>query len=776
VDKNWNHLVNEYQRALGAYLAREEESHLQQAYEFGRTALNRGHGVFDMARLHLEALFSWIAASGGPAHVVNRANAVETFLLDALSPFEAAHRGFRKTSERLEQVNETLAQRNRELATANGKLQEEVVARKNTQEELAHRERQLAEAQRLANLGSFEWDLRTRKMLWSDELYRIHGLAPQEKPVSMKMFQAYVHPDGRKQARRLIAEAVRKRRSFSVDERIVREDGAVRTIHTEGAVVCSDAGKPLRLVGFCQDITERRRVEELWKRYESIVNTAREFLTLIDRNYRYEAANDAYCRAHGRSRDDIVGHKVSEIWGKRAFGSHLKHYLDQCFSGHDVHGQTRLEPRAAGRRIYDVSYYPYQQNGVVTHAIVVMRDVTERRQAEDALLDSEQKFRSVVESARDGIITADRAGRIVFLNHGAEGIFGYGREELLGRALAGLLSPKHRAGYRDKLRRLAAEDGAGAAAPTAEIDGVRQNGTEFPLELSLAAWRTRAGVFYTAMVRDITERKRAENALRESKEHYFQLFQQSRVMEESLRQLSNKVLSAQEEERKRISRELHDEIGAALTAVNVTLAMLKNHAGDNAAFHAKIGEAQKQLERTMQIAHRFARELRPDMLDHLGAHAALQSYLQSFSERTGIKAALSSKADLGRLDSQQEIVLFRVAQESLTNVAKHAHATRVNVDFRRLPHGVRMEIRDNGRSFPAQEQLNGKTSKRLGLLGMQERVRLVNGEFAIESEPGRGTTVRVDIPFTGRPRGPRQSPPSLPTAVLSLNQKNELKN
>lgn len=776
MDKNWCNLVAQYQRALGDYLARNDEASLQQAYEFGRAAINRGHGVFDMARLHLQALFGWMSRSGAPRQVTQRIGAVETFLLDALSPFEATHRGFRRTCERLEQVNGTLEQRNRELAHANHKLQQEVAVRQQTQDELTHRERQLAEAQRLASLGSFEWDLRTRRMRWSDELYRIHGLKPNEKPVSMKFFLANVHPDDRKQARRVIAAAVRGRRSFGFDQRIVRADHTIRTVHAEGTVVCGSNGKPLRLVGFCQDITERRRVEELWKRYESIVNTAREFLTLINRNYRYEAANDAYCRAHGRSRDDIVGHKVGEIWGKRAFNSHLKHYLDQCFSGHDVHGQTRLEPRAAGLRIYDVSYYPYQQNGVVTHAIVVMRDVTERRQAEDALLDSEQKFRSVVESARDGIITADRAGRVVFLNHGAEATFGFGREELLGRPLTNLLSPKHRKSYRDRLRRLALDDDRGPAAPE-EIDGLRQNGTEFPLELSLAVWRTRAGVFFTAMVRDITERKRAENALRESKEHFFQLFQQSRVMEENLRQLSNKVLSAQEEERKRISRELHDEIGAALTTVNMSLTMLKNHASDKEVFNTKIAEAQKQLERTMQIAHRFARELRPDMLDHLGAQAALKSYLQGFSERTGIKAVVSSNGDLGRLDNQQEIVLFRIAQESLTNVAKHAHATKVEVDFRRLANGVRMEIRDNGRAFPVEEKLNGK-SKRLGLLGMQERVRLVNGEFSIESTPGRGTTVRVDIPFNGRHRPVRSlasSPAAAPAEApkeFSLNHQN----
>jgi signal transduction histidine kinase len=148
------------------------------------------------------------------------------------------------------------------------------------------------------------------------------------------------------------------------------------------------------------------------------------------------------------------------------------------------------------------------------------------------------------------------------------------------------------------------------------------------------------------------------------------------------------------------------------------------------------------------MVHRFARELRPTMLDHLGPYAALQNYVKSFTERTGIKIDLEGSLSGDRLDSQQGTVLYRVAQESLTNVYKHAHATRVKIRLRELPKGVRMEIQDNGRSFVTHRATNGNAHEHLGLLGMQERVRLVNGRFEIESAPRRGTTVRVEIPFS----------------------------
>jgi signal transduction histidine kinase len=247
--------------------------------------------------------------------------------------------------------------------------------------------------------------------------------------------------------------------------------------------------------------------------------------------------------------------------------------------------------------------------------------------------------------------------------------------------------------------------------------------------------------------KEIAERKRVEEALRETKDHYFELFQQASAMEEDLRQLSAKVLTVQEEERKRISRELHDEIGQALTAVNVSIAMLQRQAGDDQDFQRKVAEAQTLLVQSMETVHRFARELRPTAFDHLGAHAAFQAYVQGFTDRTGIKTELKTKLDLNQIDTQHTIVLFRVAQESLTNVFKHAHATRVAVIFRRQGDRLCMEVQDNGRAFKIKAQAKAKWKGRLGLLGMQERVRLISGEFTIDAVPGRGTTVRVLVPF-----------------------------
>jgi signal transduction histidine kinase len=252
-----------------------------------------------------------------------------------------------------------------------------------------------------------------------------------------------------------------------------------------------------------------------------------------------------------------------------------------------------------------------------------------------------------------------------------------------------------------------------------------------------------------AMVSDITERKRAEEAVHQSEEHYRELFHQAYHMQESLRHLSNRILEVQEQERTRISRELHDEVGQALTAISVNLAVLKREVpADNLRFLKKIADSQALLSQSMEAVHGFARELRPALLDDLGLLAAMRSYINAFVERTGIRLQFRAPAAeaVEAMDIAHKAVIYRVAQESLNNIAKHAEAKRVNFTIRRVQQRISIEIQDDGKGFDLEQRPPGKTPDRLGLLGMQERVRLINGEFSIDSQPGRGTLVRVQIP------------------------------
>jgi PAS domain S-box-containing protein len=251
--------------------------------------------------------------------------------------------------------------------------------------------------------------------------------------------------------------------------------------------------------------------------------------------------------------------------------------------------------------------------------------------------------------------------------------------------------------------------------------------------------------------REIARRRTVEKALQKSEQHQGRLLKQSHHMQEQLRHLSHQILHAQEEERKRISRELHDEIAQTLVGINVHLAALTlAAAGNPRGLRQKIARTQQLMEKSVNIVHRFARELRPAALDDLGLIPALHTFMKEFTKRTGIHIHFTTftSGRIKQLNNATRTVFYRVAQEALTNVARHAHASVVDVSFEKLPNALCLKIKDNGKSFQAQRVLQSKRNTRLGLIGMRERLEMVGGKFVVESSPGKGTTIQAQIPLT----------------------------
>lgn len=251
---------------------------------------------------------------------------------------------------------------------------------------------------------------------------------------------------------------------------------------------------------------------------------------------------------------------------------------------------------------------------------------------------------------------------------------------------------------------------------------------------------------------EIARREVAERALEKSQQHYQHLLEQSRQMQEQLRHLSRLLLVEQEEQRKAISRELHDEISQILAGINVHLAALKIEAAANTnGISKKIASTQRLVEKSLKVVHRFARNLRPTALDDLGIIPALQSYLKGFSKRTGIRTQFTAIAGVEELDCTKRTVLFRVAQAALTNIAQHARAHLATVTIRKLAGAICLEITDDGQAFDVDRVRQDKTNKHLGLIGMRERTEMVGGDFYVTSIPGYGTTICAIIPSRESP-------------------------
>lgn len=248
--------------------------------------------------------------------------------------------------------------------------------------------------------------------------------------------------------------------------------------------------------------------------------------------------------------------------------------------------------------------------------------------------------------------------------------------------------------------------------------------------------------------REITRRKAGEQAVLKGKEQYQTLFRESQVMQRKLRQLTRQIISAQEEERKEISRELHDQVVQTLVGISVQLSALGRSASAGVnTFKAKIAHTQHLVETSVNAVHRFSRELRPAVLDDLGLIPALLAYSKSLAYRKKIKIRLTAFSGVEALPIAKRTVLFRVGQEALNNVIRHAEATQAEITISEIPGAIRMEIRDNGKSFQVEQVLQNRKFKRLGLIGMRERIEMVGGQLTIDSIPGTGTTVRAEIPF-----------------------------
>jgi signal transduction histidine kinase len=251
---------------------------------------------------------------------------------------------------------------------------------------------------------------------------------------------------------------------------------------------------------------------------------------------------------------------------------------------------------------------------------------------------------------------------------------------------------------------------------------------------------------------EIIQRKAVEKRLKESEHHYSNLLKQSDHLQEELRRLSRQILSAQEDERKKISRELHDVIAQTLTGINIRLASLKREAAVNIkGLDRNIARTQKLVEHSVNIVHRFARELRPTVLDDLGLIPALHTFMKGFRKQTGMRVSLSAFAAVEQLTGERRTVLYRIAQEALNNVSRHARASAVHVKIQKVDGAVCMSIKDDGAGFTPQDTVHSKKSKRLGLLGMRERLDMVGGKFSVASVLGKGTTILAQIPLTIRP-------------------------
>lgn len=399
-------------------------------------------------------------------------------------------------------------------------------------------------------------------------------------------------------------------------------------------------------------------------------------------------------------------------------------------------------------------------------------DLLECRDRTEALL---EKYTDLYDFAPVGFFTLDAQSRILEVNMTGADLLGVARSRFMNRFLSHFVSVPCRASFMAFLERVLSGSGKQVLETTlskqggppfwASLNGCAITGLSelrnvcrvsiadiTPIKQAQEARRQTEvlTVSNDALKREIVRRQAVEEALKQSEQEQRQSLVHSRHMQEQMRSLSHRILQVQEEERKHISRELHDEITQTLIGISVHLETLARDAKINPrALKQKIARTQRLVETSVNLVHQFARDLRPTSLDDLGVIITLRAYLSDFMKRTGIRVLFSTFTGVEQLNSDSRTVLYRVVQEALVNAAKHSQASLLKVSIRKTTGTIHLAVSDNGKSFDVDQVLQSKTVTRLGLIGMRERVEMIGGTFRIESIPAEGTTIHVDIPFLG---------------------------
>jgi PAS domain S-box-containing protein len=327
----------------------------------------------------------------------------------------------------------------------------------------------------------------------------------------------------------------------------------------------------------------------------------------------------------------------------------------------------------------------------------------------------------------DGIISVDDTQRIVLYNRAAERMFGWSLKEIQGQPLDVLLPQRYRGVHGQQVRRFGATGTTSRRMGDATVlHALRKDGSEFPIEASISQLQTPEGKLYTVILRDVTERVRSQ---------------------EELAAFAAESAGVREQEKSRIARELHDELAQSLTALKMDTIWLREQlAAHDTAAQQRVTQMLALLDSSVAAVRRIAADLRPLVLDDLGLVPAIEWLVQGFRQRTGIPCDLDVDESL-ELQEPCATGVFRMLQESLANVAKHAQASHVHVELRTAAAQLLLRVEDDGVGFCVTD---ARPPQSLGLVGLRERAQLLRGEVRVDSRPGRGTRVEARIPLSAR--------------------------
>lgn len=609
----------------------------------------------------------------------------------------------------------------------------DVTERINSEKELQRSSSRFQRITSTTNDAVWEWDLHTNN-LWCNEMHQqLYGLTMQD-PVPVKAeWVSRIHPEDRYAILKMQDDALASDTNVFISEYRFRtgKGSEYKYIFDRCYITRNEQNVPILMTGSMMDITERRVAEEKIfhsnQRFELIANTTNDAVWETNLETGVSWGNEMHQKMYGLTLENEIPdfeqwkahlHPDDRDWVIKS--------LDDTLASTDntwIVEYRFIKPSGQTVTIYDRTYIVRNAEGKPMRMMGSMMDITERKKAEEALLQSEEKYRTLVEQANDGIFIADLTGRFVIVNSAGLKLSQYTEEELSALTIYDLADPEELKVQPFRFEEMKNEQGA-----RSERKLKRKDGTIVDIEINA---KFLSDGRFLAFIRDITERKKAENELNSSYK--------------AIRKLTSHLQNAREEERTHIAREIHDELGQQLTVLKMDVSWLtkKIKQLESQQLNDKAAEIVKMLNDTVNTVRRISSDLRPVLLDDLGLAAAIEWHLAEFGKRSGIKTEFVTLESSTTIPRTTATGLFRIYQESITNIARHSEATEVTVELFVEDKIVTMAISDNGKGFDVSSIGRKKT---LGVLGMQERTVMMGGTFRIKRNPAKGMKVEVHVP------------------------------
>ena len=396
--------------------------------------------------------------------------------------------------------------------------------------------------------------------------------------------------------------------------------------------------------------------------------------------------------------------------------------------------QQRLQARQAHLRSGFIATLPASVLALVVLILApldVRRAVGQRNAAEQEKQESDSTVRALFEAAAQGIFMVDRRGRIVLANPAAEKMLGYAQSEIVGQSIELLVPEKLRGGHVAHRESYFGNPQDRPMGLGLDLEARRKDGSTFDAEISLSYFQSAQGTLAVAFVSDISRRKADEQAIRRQRE--------------DLRNLAGRLMTAQDDERRRIARDLHDDLSQKLAYLAMDIGKLVSRENSNQELQADLRLMQRRAADAAESVRRISHQLHPSILDDIGLEAALEQYCEEFGERSGIRTYFSARNVPESLPRGVASSIYHIFQESLRNVSKHSEAKEAFVTLEYAANVLRLTVRDEGIGLSPNQPQSGAS---IGIVGMKERAHLVNGTVEIDSKSGEGTEVSVVVPIS----------------------------